>query len=162
MWVCSRRLPSLQAARQAFDPSADHEEVLAELSRFLGAAVRDPAAREAFGRELAQRERLSSEFRLGLFLDPASKGLCGAEFIRLTSFDPQPLGRPEVLVNGARLELDPVSLAVAATLRDSPLAFDVLCARLGEVPRERLQRAVLDLAQHEIVTIDDRSPERLL
>lgn len=162
MWVCSRCLPSQQTARQAFDSSAEHDEVLAELSRFLGEAVRDPAAREAFRRELAQRERLSSEFRLGLFADPASKGLCGTELIRLTSFDPQPFGRPEVLVNGARLELDPVSHAVAAALRDSPVVFDVLCARLAEVPRDRVQRAVLDLAQHEIVTIEDRSAERPL
>jgi ribosomal protein L16 Arg81 hydroxylase len=161
LWVCSRCLPSQQAARRAFDPSADDDEVLAELSQHLGEALRNPAAREAFGRELAQRERLSSEFRLGLFVDPASKGLCGTELIRLTSFDPQPFGRPEVLVNGARLELDPVSHAVVATVRDSALVFDVLCARLGEVPRDRLQRAVLDLAQHELVTIEDRSAERL-
>jgi hypothetical protein len=60
----------------------------------------------------------------------------------------------EVLVNGARLRLDSVSRSVATALGSETVPFDALCARLPNVPRSALVRAVLDLAQHEVVRID--------
>ncbi len=155
MWVCSRQWPEFQGARAAFDTSAMRHDVLDELMRSLSAAVRDSALRAEFQKELAQRERLNSEFRLGLFLDPASTSLRGASVVRLTSCYPQGGGQAEVLVNGARLRLDPVSHAVVNALHDSALLFDVLCTRIRNMSREQIQRAVLDLAQHEVVTIQE-------
>lgn len=155
MWVCAHQLPGFPSAREAFDASANRNDVLDDLTRSLSAAVRDPVVREEFQKELAQRERLNSEFRLGLFLDPASTGLRGNSIIRLTSCYPQGGEQAEVLVNGARLRLDPVSHAVVNALRGAALQFDALCARIRNIPAELIQRAVLDLAQHEVVTIEE-------
>lgn len=156
MWACSRQLPGLQAARAAFDVAAGRGDVMDELLRRLSAAVRDPALRQEFQKELMQRERLNSEFRLGLFVDPAGTGLHGQSLVGLTSCYPQG-EQLEVCINGGRLRLDPLSHAVVNALRPAALPFDVLCARLGNMSvsaaREQVQRAVLDLAQHEVVTI---------
>jgi len=153
MWACSRQLPGLQSARAAFSSVGDRDAVMDDLLRGLNGALRDPALWEDFQRELVQRERLNSEFQLGVFLDPASHGLPPGTTVRLTSCYPQGGDQPEVLVNGARLRLDPASHAVINALRGAPLRFHELCGRLAQTPKNALERAVLDLAQHDIVTL---------
>jgi ribosomal protein L16 Arg81 hydroxylase len=155
MWACSRHLAGLQAARGAFSAAGNREDTLLELTRAMGSVVRDPALWEEFQRELVQRERLNSEFQLGLFLDPAGQGLRGNALLRLTSCYPLQGGVPaEMSVNGARLRLDSVDQAVVNALRMTALSFDALCAQLGHVHADAIQRAVLSLSQYEVVNIE--------
>lgn len=153
MWACSRRLPALRAARVAFATVENRDVTASELLHGLGAALRDPALWNEFQRELMQRERLNSEFKLGTFLDPGSRGVGDTAVVTLTSCYPQGGDQPEVLVNGARLRLDPASHAVVNALRDGPLPLPVLCNRLATLPRNVVERAVLDLSQHDVVNL---------
>jgi hypothetical protein len=63
----------------------------------------------------------------------------------------------ELTVNGARVRLNPVSLAVVAVLAASrSLPIETLCERLPQERADAVRLAVLDLAQHEIVSIEQR------
>jgi ribosomal protein L16 Arg81 hydroxylase len=152
MWFCSRHLPMQEFARRAFTPAASDAE-LHELLRELGRAALDPARRAEFQFELAARERSSSALNLGLFVDPAATPLGPDSHVSLATYCASPLANGAMLVNGALLSLDPVSASVVEVLADGALSFSALCARLAQVPVHAVHRAVLDLAQHDVVTI---------
>jgi ribosomal protein L16 Arg81 hydroxylase len=151
----ARYLEQQVAARRAFSP-ADYREALTEMLQQLPTVLLDPEHAAQFERNLINRERLNAEFNLGLFLDSAASPLSAGAVLCLTTSQAPKLERGELAVNGAQLRLDPTSLTIVAALRDgSSVRFDALCARLSQVPPEVLRRHVLDLARHDIVTIQE-------
>jgi ribosomal protein L16 Arg81 hydroxylase len=138
-------------ARRAFSP-ADYREAVTEVLRQLPAVLLDAANAAAFERDWVGRERMNAEFNLAS-LDSAASALSDAALLSLATFRSPGLESGMLIVNGAQLRLEPVSQAVVAALGESPLRFDALCARLEDIPREAVHRAVVDLARHDVVTI---------
>ena len=96
---------------------------------------------------------LNAEFNLA-FLDRAAAPLSSTAVLSLATFRAPTLDSGAILVNGVRLHLEPVTRAVVAALQDvASLRLDALCARLGDISPDAVHRAVLDLARHDIVTI---------
>ena len=71
----------------------------------------------------------------------------------LTTRQPIDIGREEIPVNGGRLRLHPLSRAIVAALAGVTLTIDELCRRFSSESPDALRAAVLDLAEHELVTI---------
>lgn len=140
-------------ARAGFS-SGDYRETVGELVEKLGNALLDPGAAAAFETDWIGRERMNAEFNLAS-LDAAKPfALSDAALVSLATFHAPTLEGGVLLVNGARLSLNPVSLAIVGALRDeSSLRFDALCRRVADVPRDIVHRAVIDLSRHDIVTI---------
>jgi ribosomal protein L16 Arg81 hydroxylase len=152
LWACARLLPDMENVRRAFD-SAACDGTLDEVWRALGEALRDPSVHGQFARELALRGRSNSPFRLQTFLDPARSGLRGDEWVALTSCYPFQLENDTLIVNGRLLRLDQLGCSIVRTLAKAPLTFDAICRRFEAAGRSRVERVVLDLAQHEALAI---------
>jgi len=57
-------------------------------------------------------------------------------------------------VNGVQLSLEPLSRAIVVALSNcASLSVGELCSRMGSASPDTVRRAVLDLARHDIVTI---------
>lgn len=159
MWVCARRMPSSLAARASLAGALD-ADVLRALMEDLGRVVTDPAARAEFARELAARERSSAPFDTELLFDTGSAGVGADALVRLNGVRPQATGDGEVAINGARLRLHPLSRAIVGALADGALSIEALCARASHERPEAVHAAVLDLARHELVSIERRGGGR--
>jgi hypothetical protein len=153
LWTASRALQQQVDVRRAFSRD-DYREVLTKALQQLSATLLDEGSAAEFASHMAGNQQLTSEFNVGLFLDPSGPLLGAASLISLTGFDAQGLERGELLANGSRLRPDAESLAVAAVLREARWTrFDTLCERIPQLSHETIYRAVRDLARHEIVTI---------
>ena len=138
--------------RRAFSP-ADYQNTVRELAQKLPAVLLDPVNVAGFERDWVGRERMNAEFDLAS-LDAAAPPMPDSALLSLTTFHSPTLEGGLLLVNSEQLQLDPASLAIVAALRDErSLSFGALCEQLGKVPRDAVRRAVLDLTQHDIVTI---------
>lgn len=139
-------------ARRAFSP-ADYREAVTEVMQQLPAVLLDAGNAAAFELDWIGREPMNAEFNLAA-LDSAAAPLPATAVLSLATFRAPTLEGGMMLVNGAQLRLEPVSQAVVAALRDAAsLRFDQLCARLEDMPADAVRRAVLDLARHDVVTI---------
>lgn len=140
------------AARRSFTP-AGYREAVAEAIERLPAVLFDAANAAAFERDWSGRENMNAEFNLAS-LDSAAAPLSGDALVSLATFRNPVLEGGTLTVNGAQLRLEPVSQAVVAALRDSaPLRLDELSARLGGIAPDAVHCAVLELARHDVVTI---------
>jgi ribosomal protein L16 Arg81 hydroxylase len=156
MWVGARMLPQQESARRAFDASYTHGDALEQLTRQLASAALDPRQQAQFQEELAARERVNGEFNLGLFLDPARGGFTAHTKVRLTTRHAPKIEGGETLVNGARLRLDPASEAIVHMLgQHSALDLGALQAKLGDLPEQAFHHALLTLAGHEVIAIEE-------
>ncbi len=140
------------AMRKSFSRAAYREAVSAVMQQ-LPTVLLDPANAAAFELDSFGREVMNAEFNLAS-LDPGAAPLSDGALLSLTTFRAPTLDSGAILVNGAQLRLEPMAQAVVAALRDVvSLRLDALCARLGDVAPDAVRRAVLDLARHDIVTI---------
>jgi ribosomal protein L16 Arg81 hydroxylase len=153
LWACARHLPAFERARRALTDDADRSELEAVL-RNLSELVLDAARRAEFAQELASRARAVPEFDTELFLAAGADGLKGGATIGLTSRAATADGS-EIVMNGARLRLAPISQAIVAALTGSgALPIGSLYERLPRESPETIRAALLDLALHEIVAIE--------
>ncbi len=133
----ARYLEQQPSVRKAFSPT-DFRETVAEVVQQLSAVLLDAA---------------NAEFNLAA-LDSAASPLSDTALLSLATFRAPKLEGGLLLVNGALLRPEPVSQAIITALRDcASLRLDALCARLGDVPPDAVYRAVLDLARHDVLTI---------
>jgi ribosomal protein L16 Arg81 hydroxylase len=138
--------------RRSFSPT-EYREAVTEVMRQLPAVLLDAGNAAGFERDWVGRERMDAEFNLAS-LDSAAAPLSGGALLSLATFRSPTLDGGVMLVNGAQIQLGPVSQAVVVALRDvASLRLDELCARLGDIPADAVHRAVLDLAHHDVVTI---------
>jgi len=150
MWACSRSLPEELLARSAFKPS---DATFAGLVQHVSAALRDPENIEQFHRQIVQRERTASEFNLGLFVSPQSPRLDPQTRVRLNSCYPRKSSE-SLIVNGATLQLDPLSSHLIELLTPASATLAELEALVSDVPSDTLKRSVLNLNRYEIVSLE--------
>jgi ribosomal protein L16 Arg81 hydroxylase len=150
MWACSHSLPDNMLARSAFD--TDDKSFVALLEQ-IGAALRNPANVEQFHQQIVQRERTTSEFNLSLFVSPQSPKLNPQTRVRLNSCYPRPSAE-SLIVNGATLQLDPLSSHLIKLLTPASATMAELEAKVSDVPADTLRRSVLNLNRYEIVSLE--------
>jgi len=139
-------------ARRAFSP-ADYRETVVEMSQQLAAVLLEHTNAVAFERDWVAREYMNAEFDLAA-LDSAAAPLSGDAVVTLATFRSPQIEAGALWVNGGQLRLEPLSQAIVVALRDNAsLRLDALCARLTEVAPDAVRGAVLDLARHNVVTI---------
>jgi ribosomal protein L16 Arg81 hydroxylase len=151
-WACSRHLPATLAARRSLTGDADRSDIEAALQAFRELVLAD-ATRAEFERGVASSERLRSAVDTELLLSSGAAGLKPGTLVSLTTRRPIDSDSDEIAVNGGRLRLHPVSRAIVAALAGGALTIDELCRDLGGERPDELRAAVLDLAEHELVTI---------
>jgi ribosomal protein L16 Arg81 hydroxylase len=153
MWACARLLPSFEPARRALADPLDRA-ALDPVLRALAELVLDAARRAEFERELAGRERPATDFDTELFCALGPDGLTHDATIGLAA-RAAGADAAEVVVNGARLRLAAISRAIVAALTTcGTLPIGELYERLPQERPETIRAAVLDLAQHDVVTIE--------
>jgi ribosomal protein L16 Arg81 hydroxylase len=139
-------------ARRAFSPD-NYRETVAQMIESLKPVLTDRANAAGFERDFVGRERMNAEFNLA-FLDPAAAPLPDAALLSLATFSAPNLEGGTLVVNGVKRSLEPLSLAIVAALSGcSSLSVGELCKRVGDAPPAAIRRAVLDLARHDVVTI---------
>ncbi|HEY5667208.1 MAG TPA: cupin domain-containing protein [Gammaproteobacteria bacterium] len=139
-------------ARRAFSATG-YRDAVNELVRQLPDVLLDPANVARFEQESAGRERMISELNLAS-LDSASSPLSGTSLVSLTTYRSLSPEDGTLIVNGQQVRLEPLSQAIVAALgKVASAPFDELCARLGNLPRDAVQRAVIELAHFDIVTV---------
>lgn len=150
--TAARYLEQHVGARRSFSPK-DYRETVEELLEKLKPVLLDPANAAGFERDFVGRERMSAEFNLAL-LDAPPSSLPDSARLSLATFSAPTLDGGAILVNGVQLTLEPVSRAVVAALAAcNTLTVAELRARLDDVAPDATRRAVLDLARHDVVTI---------
>jgi ribosomal protein L16 Arg81 hydroxylase len=140
------------AARRSFSAD-DYREDVAQLLQSLSTVLADRANAASFERDFVSRERMNSEFNLA-FLDASPSTLPDAALVSLATFSAPKLEGGALIVNGVQLVLDPLGRAIVDTLSAcSSLRVAELCARITIAPPDATRRAVVDLARHDVVTI---------
>ena len=72
----------------------------------------------------------------------------------LATFSATKLQGGAIIVNGVQLKLEPLGLAIVEALQgSSSLRVGELCARIANASPDATRRAVLELARHDVVTI---------
>ena len=145
-------MPAALAARRSLTSDLRRSDIEAALQAFRDLVLAD-ATRAEFERGVASSEQLRSTFDTELLLSSGAAGLTPGTLVSLTTRRAIDIGRDEIPVNGGRLRLHPLSRAVVAALAGATLTIDELCRRLSGEPPDALRAAVLDLAEHELVTI---------
>jgi ribosomal protein L16 Arg81 hydroxylase len=158
-WACATHLPTILAARRSMTAAIDGRDLESVLQALRDVVVAD-ATRAAFEQALAGAERVRSEFDTELFLSAGADGLKRGAIVRLNSARSADPKRAELLVNGAWLRLHPTSRSIVAALAASALRIEELYEQLAHERPDAIRGAVLDLAQHEIVTIERKAGER--
>ncbi len=140
------------AARRAFSRD-DYRETLAGLLENLKSVLTDQANAVGFERDFVSRERMNAEFNLA-FLDSPASALPDAALLSLTTFSAPTLAGGTLVVNGVQRSLEPLSRVIVVTLSNcASLSVGELCTRVENASPDAIRRAVLDLARHDIVTI---------
>lgn len=138
--------------RRSFSRAA-YREAVTDVMQRLQTVLLDAGNAAAFERDWFGREVMNAEFNLAT-VGAAATPLPGSALLSLTTFHAPTFENGAMLVNGGQLRLEPVGQAVVAALRDvASLSFEAVCAQLADISPEAVRRAVLDLARHDVVTI---------
>lgn len=155
LWTLSKTMERRADMRRSFSPAEDREELAAAVSE-LSQVLIDPASVAAFEHDALAREPVNAEFNLGLFFDSSKRLPRGDAILSLNTCHRPALENGVMLVKGAQLGLDADAATIVAALRDcASLKFDELCASLPNISRDAIRLAVLNLARHDIVTIQE-------
>lgn len=151
LWACQRKLPEILAARAGIGgdiPSGDAQEILSAVAD----ALRNPVELLNFKASLAERERVHSEFDLQATLD-AQANLSDATLVALTNSSRLRQGA-DMMVNGARLKLDPLSASLIELLElHGTVTLQVIYKSMPTVPKFTLRAALLELSVHDAVNL---------
>jgi ribosomal protein L16 Arg81 hydroxylase len=140
------------AARRSFSPD-DYRGTVAQLLENLKSVLADQANATAFERDFVSRERVNAELNLA-FLDSPASALPDTALVSLATFRAPTLAGDTLVVNGVQLSLEPLSRAIVVVLSNcDSSSVGALCAGMQNAPADAIRRAVLDLARHDIVTI---------
>jgi ribosomal protein L16 Arg81 hydroxylase len=151
-WACARHLPSALAARRSLGAAASVEDLDAAVEA-LRAVVLSAAARAEFERDAAGRERVHTELHTELHLAVGADGLEPDDVIILNAAYRLVTPAAEIAVRGGRLRLRPLAHAMVAALDNEALSLDTLRAKLAGEDLTEIRKAVLDLAEYDVLTI---------
>jgi ribosomal protein L16 Arg81 hydroxylase len=150
-WACARHLPAALAARRSLGAAASAD--LDAAFEALRAVVLSGAARAEFEREAAGRERSRTELHTELHLALGTEGLEPGDVVSINAAYRLDATAAEIAVRGGRLRLHPLARSIMVALGDSALSLEALCAKLGSEHRSEIRAAVIDLAEHDVLTI---------
>jgi ribosomal protein L16 Arg81 hydroxylase len=151
-WACARHLPSALAVRRSLGTIATEEELDAAVDA-LRAVIRSGAARAEFERDAASRERSRTELHTELHLAIGADGLEPNDLISMNAAYRVGATAGEIPVRGGRLRLHALARAIVAALGADALSLDALRAKLAGEDLAEIRNAVLDLAEHDVLTI---------
>jgi hypothetical protein len=155
-WACARHLPEALAARRSLGAAASVEELNAAID-VLRSIVLSGAARAEFEREASGRERSRTELHTELHLSLGADGLGHGDVVGINAVHRLDAMAADITVRGGRLRLHPLARSIVAALGDGPLSIETLCLELGTAHSGEIRAAVLDLAEHDVLTILRRS-----
>ena len=150
--TAGRCLEQHAPSRRAFSPD-QHAEAVRDALDKLAEALLEPANARGFDQDWSDREHMHAEFNLAS-LEPDAEALADGLRLALATFRGSgPVGGL-LPVNGGRLQLEPVSEAVVAVLaKHNGLELGSLCAALPAISPDEVRSAVLDLARHDVISI---------
>lgn len=151
-WACARHLPGALAARRSLGAAASAEDINAAVDALRTIAL-SGAARAEFEREAIGRERSRTELHTELHLALGAEGLERGDVLSINAAHRLDATAGEVAVRGGRLRLHPLARSIVAALGDGPLSLESLCLKLGSAHPGAIQAAVLDLCEHDVLTI---------
>ena len=151
-WACARHLPAALAARRSLPAAPSAEELNAAVDT-LRAIVLSTAARAEFEHEAASRERSRTELHTELHLALGADGLEPLDIVSINAAYRLDATAAEIVVRGGRLRLHALARSIVAALGDGPLSLEALRAELGSEHGDEIRAAVLDLAEHDVLTI---------
>jgi ribosomal protein L16 Arg81 hydroxylase len=151
-WACARHLPAALAARLSLGVNVNDAALDAALDA-LRAVVLSAASRAEFERETSGRERSRTELHTELHLALGADGLEPGDSISMSAAHRLDAAAGEIAVPGGRLRLHPLARRILAALGSQSLSVEALHASLvGEQPAA-IRTAVLELAEHDVLTI---------
>jgi len=150
-WACARHLPAALAARRSFGAAAGAD--LDAAVDALRAVVLSAASRAEFEREAASRERSRTELHTELHLALGAAGLEPGDVVSINAAYRLDATAAEIVVRGGRLRLHPLARSIMAALGDGALSLEALCGKLGSDHRGEIRAAVLELAEHDVLTV---------
>jgi cupin superfamily protein len=154
LWACARHLPAFADARRSLTAAVGPGELDDVLSS-LRDAVLDGAHRAEYEREIAGSRQPAAEIHSKLFLSAGPAGLRDGALITLNPGHTRDPKTSDLVVNGARLRLHPLTQSIVAALEPAAaLPIEALYERLPRERREAIRAAVLELALHEIVALE--------
>jgi ribosomal protein L16 Arg81 hydroxylase len=151
-WICARHLPDIAGARISLTEGDDPRSLASALEALTSIAL-DSARKTEFEREMRRREQTASEFNTELFLGAASEGPADDALVSVNGGHILAPDSDTVLVNGTALRVNSTCRDVLGALGDHTRRVDALYAALSREAPTRIRIALLDLAQHDIVTI---------
>lgn len=155
-WICQERLSLLESARVGLTGGEQQLSVDA-IAQEIAKALRDPQELQAFHRSLSKGEQVNAEFDLRSIAESAS-ALPDDATMNLNSVYPIVFDGPHLSINGRELRLESLRRVLVLNLdrnpsMSPPMSLAQLYACVPEVPQSAVRAAVLDLAQHDILTI---------
>jgi ribosomal protein L16 Arg81 hydroxylase len=151
-WACARHLPAALAARRSLGTTATAGELDAAVDA-LRAVVLSAAARAEFEREAAGREHSRTELHTELHLALGADGLEPGDIISVSAAQRLDATAAEIAVRGGRLRLHPLARSIVGALGDGALSLEALRGKLGSEHGDEIPAAVLDLSEHDVLTI---------
>ena len=151
-WACARHLPSALAARRSLGAGASVENLDAAIEALRAVVLSAPALAE-FERDAASRERSHMELHTELHLAVGADGLGPDDVISLNVAYRLQTAPTEIAVRGGRLRLRPLARTIVIALGDDALSLDVLRNKLPSEDPAEIRAAVLELAEHDVLTI---------
>jgi ribosomal protein L16 Arg81 hydroxylase len=157
-WVSEQRLSMTADARASAGRTgaAGMNNVFAD----LGEGLKDPNTLGSYRNSLLERERVRSEFNLGIFLDSHRAELSENLRVALNSCYLHAgnveaiLAANTMMINGSALQIDALRKSIVKALAGAT-ATDLqhVYLSLSTIPRAVICMALLDLARHDVVNL---------
>lgn len=155
VWASQQLLPGVIDARRSFLPGADMQDVASALQRLQLQATR-PEWRARFHAERWEKENGTVDFDTALFLSRnAATSLPPSTRIALVARVQSDGDRVELIGNGSKLSIDGIVRAIVMLVwHRGTCTLRELGEQLPHTPDETLRSVLLELATHELVSLD--------
>jgi ribosomal protein L16 Arg81 hydroxylase len=151
-WICHERLSHLPSARVGLT-GGEQQMNADEIAQEIAKALRDPKELENFHRSLNKAEQVTAEFDLRSIAESGS-ALPDDATMHLNSSYPIAFDGAQLTINGQELRLESLRRVLVLNLDKAPsMSLAQLYACVPSVPQSAVRAAILDLAQHDILTI---------
>jgi ribosomal protein L16 Arg81 hydroxylase len=160
LWALSRTLPQVIDARRGFYQQKDLAQILENIIDSVKPELCNQKNFADFMQHTQSRERLNGKFNTALTLGKnATSPLTDYRFTLTSVFHADQLEQ-DIRVNAGRLRLSPVSRAIIQTLSAQEfLLGKEIYAKIPQFTEAMLEVALLDLARHAVIRIDQPVPQ---